>query len=465
MSDMMMKSFSLSQLACLSVCCTSTLMAAERPNIIYIFTDQHTASAMSCAGNPDVYTPNLDRLAAAGILFQNAYCTAPLSGPSRGAMFTGHYPDAVGLSVNGAPMPDSLQTQTLGTLMKNAGYECVYGGKWHLPLLDIPDKEFGFDRLYKHSDDGLAEACVAFLSQKHEQPFFLVASYDNPHNICEYARQQNLPYGPIAVPDIRECPGLPVNFAKNPYDAGVIDSEKRANYNVYPSIDYTVDDWRMYRYTYYRLVEKVDQEIGKIIDAIDQNDLWKNTVVIFSSDHGDGIGAHHWNQKSALYEEVMNVPLIVTLPEKKHAGTVLPQLINGGLDFFVSVCDWGKAKKPAGVCGKSFRALVEKADPQVLHQDYIILETRFDGSKTRGWVVRSQRYKYVLYDKGRCREQLFDMVADRGEMRNLAMEKNFDEILQQHRDKLAEWFRKYKIRPTRPRINDVPGESLVVKMQ
>lgn len=159
-------------LACFSLLCSSMASAIERPNIIYIFTDQQTASAMSCAGNPDLHTPNLDRLAAAGILFNNAYCTAPLSAPSRGAMFTGYYPDAVGLSVNGSPMPDSLKAQTLGTLIKNAGYDCAYGGKWHLPLLEVPDKEYGFDNIYKHSDDGLAEACAEYLSRKHKKPFF-----------------------------------------------------------------------------------------------------------------------------------------------------------------------------------------------------------------------------------------------------------------------------------------------------
>lgn len=168
----MVKQIPMKHLAFFSLLCSSAASAAERPNIIYIFTDQQTASAMSCAGNPDLHTPNLDRLAAAGIMFNNAYCTAPLSGPSRGAMFTGHYPDAVGLSVNGSPMPDSLRTQTLGTLMKNAGYDCAYGGKWHLPLLDVPDKEYGFDNIYKHSDDGLAEACAEYLSRKHKKPFF-----------------------------------------------------------------------------------------------------------------------------------------------------------------------------------------------------------------------------------------------------------------------------------------------------
>ncbi len=76
--------------------------------------------------------------------------------------------------------------------------------------------------------------------------------------------------------------------------------EKQNNYSAYATIDYTVTDWRLYRYTYYRLVEKVDAEIGKIVDAIDKNDLWKNSVIIFSSDHGDGIGAHQWNQIGSL---------------------------------------------------------------------------------------------------------------------------------------------------------------------
>lgn len=455
-----MKHISTKHLACLSLLSTSMAYAAEKPNIIYIFTDQQTASAMSCAGNPDLHTPNMDRLAAAGMLFNNAYCTSPLSGPSRGAMFTGHYPDAVGLSVNGAPLPDSLKMQTLGTLVKNAGYDCAYGGKWHVPEADIPDKQFGFDQIYKHNDDGLAEACVNYLMREHKRPFFLVASFDNPHNICEYARSQNLPYGEVNTPDLRDCPGLPANFARNPYDADVIENERTANFNVYPTTEYTPEDWRMYRYTYYRLVEKIDREIGKIVDAIDKNNLWKNTIVIFSSDHGDGIGAHNWNQKSALYEEVVNIPLIVTLPGKKNAGKAMPQLISNGIDFFATVCDWTGVQAPKSSVGKSFRKIAEEGTPQSPHQEYVITETRFDGSKTRGWVVRSESYKYVLYDKGRYREQLFDMQNDKGEMRNLAMESTYDKELQKHRDILEKWMSDFKIMPTRMNLHDVPGKSL-----
>ena len=452
----MVKQISLKHLACFSLLCSSVASATERPNIIYIFTDQQTANAMSCTGNTDLYTPNMDRLAAAGIMFGNAYCTAPLSGPSRGAMFTGHYPSEVNLSVNGSPMPDSLKTQTLGTLVRNAGYDCAYGGKWHIPRLNIPDKVFGFENIYNHQDEGLAEACVEYLSRKHEKPFFLVAAFDNPHNICEYARHQNLPYGNIEQPDLHNCPGLPHNFARNPYDADIIAYEKARNYDVYPTSNFTPDDWRRYRHVYYRLVEKVDREIGKIVDAIGKYNLWENTVVIFSSDHGDGAGAHQWNQKSALYEEVVNVPLIVTLPGKKNAGKVLPQLVNNGVDFFATVCDWTGASMPAGAVGTSFRKIAEEGDKQIIHQEYVIAETQLDHGKTRGWMVRTGHYKYVLYNKGIYREQLFDMRNDRGEMRNLAVEDKYIPELQKHRNLLIKWMKRHKVKPTRTNVHDVP---------
>lgn len=100
----------------------------HRPNIIYIMTDQQSANAMSCAGNADLHTPNMDRLAAMGVRFENAYCTLPLSGPSRSSMFTGFMPSDTGMTENGTPLPDSLAQQTLGTLLSDAGYTCAYAG-------------------------------------------------------------------------------------------------------------------------------------------------------------------------------------------------------------------------------------------------------------------------------------------------------------------------------------------------
>lgn len=436
----------------------SVLAAQELPNIIYIMTDQQTANAMSCAGNNDLSTPNMDRLAQNGVRFENAYCSLPLSGPSRASMFTGYTPSEIGLQANGTPMPDSIQNRTLGILLSKNGYKCAYAGKWHVHTNSLPDKQaFGFENLHGHNDFGLAEACVSFLQRKQEHPFFLVASFDNPHNICEYARTQNPPFASLNEPPIQDCPGLPANFAVNPYDADAIAFEKQQNHRLYPTGNYTHNDWRRYRYAYYRLIETVDKELGKIIDEIDRQGLWTNTVIIFTSDHGDGCGAHQWNQKTVLYEEVINVPFIVCLPGGKNAGKVLPQLINNGTDLMPSVCDWAGIKTPLHSRGVSFRNVVEQGDSQLSHQPYVVTETFFsETAGTLGWTVRTERYKYVLYDTGKNREQLYDIKNDRGEMRNLAIESKYKKIVQKHRALLYEWMEKHPSSATQYKHKYIP---------
>ena len=316
-------------------------------------------------------------------------------------------------------MADSLRTSSLGWLVQRAGYDCIYAGKWHVHTASMPDKEFGFSVIHPHNDNGLAESAVAFLEQKHSKPFFLVVGFDNPHNICEYARSQNLPFGNQPELPQDEWPGLPQNFARNPYDADVIDYEQTQNYSAYPTRHFTPDDWRRYRSLYFRLVKTVDAEIGKIVDAID-------------------------------------IPLIVTLPGKKNAGKELPQLVNEGVDFFASVCDWAGVALPEGLHGVSFKSLVENADPKQAHQSYVVTETTFDKGVARGWALRTDHYKYVLYDKGLYREQLYDMDNDRGEMRNLAIEKKYREVLLQHRAYLNEWMKLHRIPQIRPEVHLIP---------
>lgn len=456
---------------------------ARKPDIVLIITDQQTASAMSCTGNPYVGTPALDRLAERGIRFTNAYCTAPVSGPSRAAMFTGHYPDEIGMIRNAAPLPDSLAGRTLGTFVKAAGYDCAYGGKWHVgPQGSVPDGVYGFHNIHPHDDNGLAEACIDYLNDSHDRPFFLVASFDNPHNICEFAREQDLPWGAIQLSGRKkDWPRLPRNFRRKRWEPDVITYEQGANYSAYPVVRWRRKDWRRYRAAYFTLVEKVDAEIGKLLDAID----FDNTIVIFTSDHGDGVGAHRWNQKSALYEEVVNIPLIVCLPGGAHSGEVREQLVSNGIDIFESICDWAgvdgaescanpRQAHPGNAAGQdilsaspggpgqrlgqghSFRAVAEN---DAEGQGFVVTETTFDKGVTRGWMLRTADYKYVLYDKGKNREQLFDMHGDRLEKHNLAGKKRYRSVLQEHRDLLDRWMQAQGVHPTRRTSRDVPGST------
>lgn len=446
----------------------------DKPNIILIMTDQQWGGAMSCAGNPYVHTPGMDRLAERGVRYDNAYCAMPLSGPSRGSMMTGLLPCQGSVMENEKPLPAELADCTLGDVVRSAGYDCAYAGKWHVNTISLPsERAFGFDRIAPVEPVGCADleqnpvtaACVEYMRRDHDKPFFLVASYLNPHNICEFARGQRTPHANIPVPAcVEACPPLPANFAVGEGDPKILAYEKGLSYAMYPSVDFTDEDWRAYLYAYYRLVEDVDRQIGLLVDEMDRQGLWKNTVVVFMSDHGDGAAAHHWNQKTALWEEVANVPFIVCLPEDgagsgagrgagsavgNGAGRVSHTLVNAGIDIMPTFAAIAGAQMPAGRSGESLvncRGGVLSLNPEA-NSDYIITETNFkQTSGTYGFMVRTADYKYVIYDKGKGREQLFDMRSDRLEMNNLAGDEKYAQVLSQHRRILWEWVNAQKLK-------------------
>ena len=202
-----------------ALCCGNPSLGAgaprrvARPNLLYIFTDQQTASAMSCAGNPDLWTPALDRLARRGVRFEHAYCAQPLCLPSRVAMMTGLNPHETGATHNAlrwerAPVP------LLGATLRAAGYECAWFGKWHLPLPEKASAEHGF-AVTEHTrgrgnDERVPEAIARHLAGPRRGPWFIVASFLNPHNICEWARGDATPEG--ALPDAPPPERCPVNL-------------------------------------------------------------------------------------------------------------------------------------------------------------------------------------------------------------------------------------------------------------
>lgn len=416
---------------------------SDRPNILYVFTDQQSALAMSCAGNADLRTPAMDRLAAEGVRFERCYTSQPLCGPNRASMFSGLWPLEAGAPKNGMPMNERVGGRELGHLISGAGYDCVYAGKWHVPEISIPDGKHGFRRMAGFGDRGLADACVDFLRGPHERPFFLVASFDNPHNICEWGRGERLPWGELPEPPpVEELPDLPANFAVPPCEPEIIRAEKLRSWVIYPSIDYTDDDWRRHRWAYYRLTERVDAEICRLLEALDAAGLTENTVVIFSSDHGDGHGAHLWNQKCVLYEEVIRVPLVIRWPGRAAAGAVDQRhLVSNGIDLLPTCCGLAGVEPPEDVRGRSVVPLLA-ARGDVPWRDELAVETVFDGPDsygTEGRALLTDRYKYAVYRFSRRREQLFDLQTDPGEMVNLAVESRHARTLDDHRRRLAAW--------------------------
>lgn len=411
------------------------------PNILFVFTDQQSASAMSCAGDGHLQTPAMDSLARNGTRFERTYCTFPLCTPSRVSLMTGLMPHQIGCTGNGVALSDGVRANSLGRLFEAAGYECVYSGKWHIPRYELAEG-FGFQKICGFGDDKVAEACVEFLRQKRQRPFLLVASFDNPHNICEWARNDPLPWGAVEESSDDVLPELPADFAV-PADAPeALIAERAGNPRVHPTLDKEPPWWRRYRYAYRRLVERVDAQIGRILAALEESGLRENTLVVFSSDHGDGDAHHQWNQKSALYEPCVRVPLILSLPERIRAGKVdSTHLVSNGLDLLPTFCDYASIAPPEGLEGRSLRGLLERGGDPGWRQE-LAVETCFTPPAYRGTfgrMLRTERYKYVAYSWGEHREQLFDLQTDPGETTNLAANPQHQVALDEHRLRLAAW--------------------------
>jgi arylsulfatase A-like enzyme len=358
-------------------------------------------------------------------------------------MFAGRMPHEIGIQGNGQPIDEHYRQEELGHMLTAAGYECVYGGKWHVPEIAIPEGH-GFRSICGFDDVALPHKVRDFLWEPHDRPFFLVASFDNPHNICEWRRQQNVPWGPIgAPPRVEECPSLPANFAIPPFEPEAIRIITGANPRIYPDARYSDEQWRRYRWGYYRLVEKVDAQIGQILDELEETGLAQNTVVLFSSDHGDAAGSHHLAQKSFLYQEQTNVPFIVRAPGIGQPGRVDDtHLVSNGLDFYATVCDLAEVGLPdrpgSRMEGRSVLPLL-RGELDAPWHNHVVSETHWAGHNCDGRMVCTEQLKYVAYTWGAYREALYDLKRDPGEMVNLALRSTYADVLQQHRDLLRDW--------------------------
>jgi choline-sulfatase len=438
----------------------------QRPNILFIMTDQQHAGMMSCTGNKWLKTPALDRLAASGTRFERAYSSNPVCVPSRFSLQTGLMPSAIGMGQNEdspkTTVTDTMVQQSLGNLFQKAGYETVYGGKVHLPPKMNNLKNIGYRNLTGDERQGLAQACAKFLRGPHTKPFLLFASFINPHDICymginahqratggaatdnidsrtceavlDRARQS----GYLAAFVRDHCPPLPANY-------GIPDLEPECitrrfveirPFRAYIRANWSDDQWRLHRWAYCRLTEMVDEQIGTVLDALRDAGLESNTLIVFTSDHGDMDSAHKLEHKSILYEESVRIPFIMSLPGAIPKGAVdNTNFVSNGLDLLPTLCDYAGIETPAGLPDRSVRPLAEGKAVESW-RDFVVSETEC------GRMVRTDRFKYCLYNSGAHREQLTDLKDDPGEMKNLAETPAFRSVLEQHRRLLRGWVEK-----------------------
>jgi arylsulfatase A-like enzyme len=243
------------------------------------------------------------------------------------------------------------------------------------------------------------------------------------------------------------CPPLPPNHPLLPDEPAALARIKQLTPRVYPTAGWDDAHWRRYIWAYHQLVQKSDALVGRLLDSLAAAGRERDTLVIFSSDHGDGGGSHCWNQKSVLYEESVRVPFIVAGPDISGRGRLDNEhLVSLGLDFLPTICDYTGAPQPDVCHGRSLRPLI--GDTHTLNtpwRDHLIAETEFhlqkndESSGIMGRMVRTDRLKYIAYSEGAHREQFFDLGLDPGETRNLVNDPAHAAELNRHRACLAGW--------------------------
>ncbi len=417
------------------------------PNMLFIITDQQHANMMSCAGNEHLATPAMDRLANEGIRFTNAYVSNPVCVPSRISMATGVMAGRLGVFTNGmrATVPREVSLLSLGKLIKSVGYDTFYGGKVHL-CPELEPLNAGYDEYFEDQREALPGACIEFMERKRDRPFFAVASFINPHDICfaysAYAGKS--PKGKSSVDHLyqqaknlppEQLPPLPDNFRIPELEPEAVELNAKTT-AVTPSGTmrkiYDEREWRIYRWIYCRLTEQVDEHIGRLLDTLHRNGLDETTLVIFTSDHGDMDACHRLASKGTFYEQSVKVPLLMRYPGSIAPGKTDKRLVSSGLDILPTLCDYAGVAIPEHAQGKSLRSIAEGVQNEDWRK-FIVTENE------TGRMLRSEQYKYCVYREGVLRESLVDLRGDPGEMKNLVTDAAYKTILDEHRKFLQQW--------------------------
>lgn len=434
-------------------------MPNRTPNLLFVFTDQQSALAMGGPQQPWVRTPALQALAQRGVSFTRSYCAAPVCGPSRACLLTGCAAHETKVRWNG--QTPEAELATFGQRLSSVGYETAWAGKWHLPksyptepdalpgfenLALAPDhpllqREVGYGwpgyALGTNTDGPFVDRAIQFLQRPHDRPFMLAVSLHNPHDICWWVRK------PCRLPGPTELPPLPANFAVPDEEPEFLRLGRlRDHYG--EEIRYTTgwreEDWRLYLHAYYRMTEEVDAEVGRLLTALRATGHEDNTLVIFTSDHGEGMAAHQWVAKLAFHEEIVRVPLIVAGPGVQGRGRVDTSSLVSGLDIYPTLCDLAGAETGPSIRGRSLRPLLEQASASSPRSHLVCaLDPDDHRPELSGRLVITDRFKYCAYSIGPGSETLHDLQVDPGEQHDLARSPAHRDILVEHRRLLAEW--------------------------
>jgi N-acetylglucosamine-6-sulfatase len=445
----------------LTLACALSAAPAPRPNVLVIITDDQRWDAMSCVGHPLLKTPNLDRLAAEGARFANAFVTTSLCSPSRAAMMSGLYAHRHGVLNNFTEYPDALPSYP--KRLRAAGYETAYFGKWHMGETNDAPRS-GFDFWMSHAGQGryfdnewningrrerikgyyttvVTDHAVQWLNRRHDKPFLLVVGQKAPHG------------GPIEPEPKYEhvFDTLPVTKPLN-HDAWR-DGKPAWLAESFPTWHgaggplYNYKDYGRFVRAYLGTLLSVDDSVGLLYQTLKQTGQLDHTLIIHTSDNGFALGEHGRVDKRTMYEESIRVPLLVRYPPLIPKRRVIQEMVLN-LDLAPSILDLCGAAPLANSDGRSWAPLLAGRTRgwRTSWLYFYNYEKEFPYTpNVRG--IRTTDWKYIYYPSGdgspnRHAAELYKLAADPLEFRNLitepALAKKVDELKREMARLMAE---------------------------
>jgi len=399
-------------------------------------------NVMACYGNPIVHTPNLDRLAKKGVIFDRAYCQYPVCNPSRSSFLTGLRPDTTKILENQTPWTQNVKNHpTFPKMFRNNGFHTVSMGKvfhrgsekeyndigaWD-ENLNFETTEVGKRGESRNMTNGSVKWCswlaaegtdddqpdgqmaakaIEILKQSRKKPFFMTLGFAKPHDPFNAPKK----YFDLYPLEKLMPPFMPEN--RTPKEDYVIGSGWAADFK-----RFTLQDQREFLRSYYACVTFTDAQIGLVLDELDRQDLWKDTAVIFMGDHGYNLGEYDWWNKAVLFEDSARVPMIAVVEGETKPNTRCDQFVEL-LDLYPTLADLFGLNAPSNLEGSSFRPLFSDPNKPWKKAAY----TQVQRGDIAGKSIRTKRWRYNEWKRGDnvLLTELFDHASDPKEYHNLA---------------------------------------------
>ncbi len=478
----------------------------NKPNIVFIWSDQQRQDTIKCYGNDWINTPRLNELANHSYVIDNAYCTQPVCAPARSSVMTGLYPHAAGPTVNKIPLNEDVKT--IPEILEDNDYLTGHLGKWHLG--DDTVKQRGFDEWVSVEDhttssyyDGelpysdlhnwliskghtptgigptgkkifddtvrsflpedsqmatfLAEKAEDFIDRNKESPFLLYVSTFEPHSpyggpLDDMYDPESLPTGPTFLKKPENV--AEIDNARAEYHSSFLEGadqksdEYMNNYLASRGEDFsTREGWLKARADYFANITLVDKMVGRIVDSLKENNLYENTIIIFTSDHGEMIGDHGMLEKRTLYEESARVPMLVKLQNQNNMKRIKGSFSQ--IDFVPTILSKLNQKLPENLHGQDRSYAFDNLD---FGNNEVIIEWNGTGAindrnlgnekinelnlnPRRSIIINRIKLNLTLNDSG----ELFDLNNDPYEETNLIDSPEYQEIIKSMKEKLIEW--------------------------